>query len=171
MHVLLAADAAEAPRVFLMAGNTIGGFDPMDQIKNVGDAMRSGDLLVIDGDLDSPEALMIAGSDAAKDFAFATLASIGLTPEDGRVRFEQKSDSRHSGLSMVSKHFLADRDLRIAMNGREIAVARSERIFMNFRYLYSPEAFTWLLKKQGGLKILEQIRSADGRFITAICSK
>ncbi len=169
MHVLLAADAAEAPRLFLMAGNTLGGFDPLDQLKNVSDAMRPGDRLVIDGELRATE--LAEASEAARDFAFAPLASVGLAADDGRIRFEEKCDSRHTGLSMVTKHFLADRDLRITISSEEIVIARGERIFMNFRYLYTPEAFTWLLEGPGALTIDEQIYSPDGRFVTAICSK
>ena len=171
MHVLLAADAAEAPRFFLMAGNTLGGFDPMEQIRNISDAMRTGDRLVIDGELDTPEAMALQESEASREFAFAPLASIGLCGDDGRVRFEQKRDSRHSGLCMVTKHFLADRDLRIALAGAEVVLARGERIFLNFRYLYNAEAFTWLIESHAGLNIEEQIYSVDGRFVTAICSK
>jgi uncharacterized SAM-dependent methyltransferase len=171
MHVLLAADMAEAPRIFLMAGNTLGGFDPLDQVKNIGDAMRLGDRLIIDGELDSNETRLIMESEAARSFAFAPLASLGLTGDDGRIKFEQKSDNRHDGLCMVKKHFLADRDLRITMSSQDVVLARGERIFMNFRYLYSPQAFTWLLEKHGGLDIIEQMHSPDGRFVTAICSK
>ena len=171
MHVLLAADAAEAPRLFLMAGNTLGGFDPLDQLRNVADAMRSGDRLVVDGELKTPAAVAMMESEVSRNFAFAPLASLGLVSEDGRIRFEEKRDSRHSGLSMIAKHFLADRDLRLTMAGEDIVLARGERIFMNFRYLYSPEAFTWLLEDHGGLTIQEQLYSVDGRFVTAICSK
>ena len=171
MHILLAADSAEAPRLFLMAGNTLGGFDPLDQIKNVASCMREGDRLIIDGELDSEASKELAMTDAARNFAFAPLASVGLCPEDGRIRFEQKKDSRHAGLSMLSKYFQADRDLRISISGQEVAVARGERIFMNFRYLYSPAAFQWLLENHGSLEVNETFYSTDGRFVTAICSK
>ncbi len=171
MHVLLAADVAEAPRIFLLAGNTLGGFDPLDQVKNIGDAMRPGDRLIIDGELDSDGTRGIVESDAARNFAFAPLASVGLTSEDGRIKFEQKRDTRHAGLCMVKKYFLADRDLRISMSSEDILLARGERIFMNFHYLYTPEAFTWLLEKHGALTIQEQMHSPDGRFVTAICAK
>lgn len=171
MHLLLAADAAEAPRLFLMSGNTLGGFDPLDQIKNVADAMRPGDRLIIDGELESPESVETPASEAGTRFAFAPLASVGFTAEDGRIRFEQKRDKRHPGLCMVSKRFLADRDLRITVSAEDVSIARGEHIFMNFRYLYSPEAFTWLNEKQGGLKVLEEHYSPDRRFVTAVCSK
>jgi uncharacterized SAM-dependent methyltransferase len=170
MHVMLAADVAEKPRLFLMAGNTLGGFDPFEQLKNLGDAMRPGDRLIIDGELNFDEAAD-AASETSRAFAFAPLASIGIATEEGRIRFEKKHDSRHSGLFMITKHFHADRDVRVAVASTEIAVARGERIFMNFHYLYSPAAFTWLLENKGGLKVEEQIYSPDGRFVTAICAK
>ncbi len=171
MHLLLAADAAEAPRVFLMAGNTLGGFDPLDQIKNLSDAMRPGDLLVIDGALDEQTGDPLPQSEAEMQFAFAPLASIGISSEDGRVRFEQKHDTRHSGLVMIAKHFQADRDVRVSVASQDLAIARGERIFMNFRYQYSKEAFGWLIEDHAGLKIEQSIQSDDHRFIAAICSK
>jgi len=170
-HALIAADSAEAPRLFLMAGNTLGGFDPLDLVKSVADCMRTGDRLIIDGALNSEDGFRTETSDPTRDFAFALLASIGIGPEDGRIRFEKKEDSRHRGLSMVTKRFHADRDLRISVSSEEVSVARGERIFLNFRYLYSPEAFRWLLEKQGGLTVEEQIISSDKSFTTAICSK
>jgi hypothetical protein len=171
MHLVLAADAAEAPRLFLMTGNTLGGFDPIEQIASVAECMRSGDRLIIDGELHADGGSKNNESEAARAFAFAPLASVGLVPDDGRVRFEQKRDTRHEGLCMVTKYFHADRDLRIAISSEEVAIARGERIFMNFRYLYSSEAFRWLLDEHGGLTVDEEIVSPDGRFVTAICSK
>ena len=171
MHLLLAADAAEAPRLFLMAGNTLGAFDPLDQIRNLSDAMRPGDLLAIDGELESSPEEVVPYSDAEMRFAFAPLASIGILPEDGRVRFEQKKDTRYPGLRMIAKHFQADRDVRVSVSSQDLAIARGERIFMNFRYQYSVQAFRWLIEEHAGLEIEEQIESDDRRFIAAICSK
>ncbi len=171
MHLLLAADAAEAPRLFLMAGNTMGGFDPLDQIRNVSDAMRPGDILAIDGELKAEEDGALPQSDVEMQFAFAPLASIGFSAEDGRVRFEQKVDKRHTGLRMIAKHFQADRDVRVSVASHDLAIARGERIFMNFRYRYSAEAFQWLVEEYADLKIEELLESEDKRFIAMICSK
>jgi hypothetical protein len=54
---------------------------------------------------------------------------------------------------------------------QDLAIARGERIFMNFRYQYSAAAFRWLIEDHAGLKIEESIESDDHRFIAAICSK
>jgi uncharacterized SAM-dependent methyltransferase len=171
MHLVLAADAAEAPRLFLMAGNTLGGFDPIEQVSSIADCMRSGDRLIIDGELDHGDEPVTAASDAARAFAFSPLASIGLAPEDGRIRFEQKHDNRHEGLCMLTRYFHADRDLRFSVFSTDITIARGERILMNFRYLYKPKAFRWLLEHRAGLEVEENIVSEDGRFITAVCKK
>jgi hypothetical protein len=42
---------------------------------------------------------------------------------------------------------------------------------MNFQYAYTPQAFRWLLSEQGGLRILTEHLSPDGRFLTAVCKK
>ena len=55
VHLLLAADVSEAPRLFLMVGNTLGGFDPLDQIKHVAGCLHKGDILIVDVRLDSED--------------------------------------------------------------------------------------------------------------------
>ena len=72
---------------------------------------------------------------------------------------------------MVARHFRASRDLKITVLGKDIMLERGERIFMNFRYLFTPEAFRWLLERHGKLKILEMNESSDQRFALAICGK
>jgi hypothetical protein len=55
--------------------------------------------------------------------------------------------------------------------GQEIPLERGELIGMNFQYVYAPEAFRWLVTEHGGLEILTEFRSPDGRFLTAVCRK
>ncbi len=43
VHLLLAADVSEAPRLFLMCGNTLAGFDPIDQLRHAAECMHKGD--------------------------------------------------------------------------------------------------------------------------------
>ena len=169
VHLLLAADVSEAPRLFLMVGNTLGGFDPMDQMKHVADCLHDGDILIVD--------VRIAAEDdgepseAQKRFVLAPLASAGIAPEDGELKFVENSDDRHAGLYLMTRRFQAARDLTVTASGREIHVERGERFFLNFRYRFTREAFRWLLTRHAGLKIKGEIPSADGRFVTAICTK
>ena len=171
MHLVLASDACESPKLFLMAGNSLGGFDPLDMIKHLAECMHTNDRLLIDGEIYHENALAASENPGFRRFAFAPLASVGVTEEDGQLRFEHKQDERHSGLHMITKHFHAHRDVRVSVSGSEIAVARGERIFMNFRYLYTPEAFRWLLIEHAGLRLLHENVSADGKFITVVCAK
>lgn len=171
MHLLLAADAAEAPRLFLMGGNTIGGFDPLEQIKIVAECMKPGDRLIVDGELFSDAAVSSASDEPARRMAMTPLTSVGVTLENGEVKFDHKSDARHDGLHLITKYFHALQDLAVTVADQEISLARGERIFLNFKYLFTPEAFEWLLVEHGGLKILgRQVNAAQG-VVTAVCSR
>jgi hypothetical protein len=168
MHLLLAADISEAPRLFLMIGNTLGGFDPLDQIKHVAACVQKGDILILDANIHAGD---IEPSDEQKRFVFAPLAVAGVTPEDGELVFSASSDDRLDGLHIITRRFQAARDLSLRLFGREIPLARGERILLNFRYLFTREAFRWLLTEHAGLRIVTEIPSADERFVTAVCIK
>jgi hypothetical protein len=169
VHLMLASDVSEAPRLFLMVGNTLGGFDPLDQIKHVATCLHEGDILIVDVRTDVEEEG--EPSDVQKRFVLAPLSSAGIAPEDGELKFVENKDDRHSGLFLMTRRFQTVRDLTIAVSGREIHVERGERFFLNFRYRVTREAFKWLLTSHAGLKIKGEIPSADGRFITAICTR
>ena len=167
MHLVLAADVSEAPRIFLMVGNTLGGFDPMDQIKQVADVVQKGDILIIDARLRDGAAL--PPREEQRRFVFAPLEAAGVTPDDGQVDFAENRDDRLDGLYMVTRRFQAARDLRFQAGGKEVPMARGERILLNFRYMYTAEAFRWLLTEHAGLRVVGEMNSPDGRFITAVC--
>ncbi len=170
MHLVLASDAAESPKIFVMAGNTLGGFDPLDQVRHLAECMHRGDRLIIDAE-NSYETVLARGDDAAvRRFAMAPLATAGVAEEDGELRFEHKRDERHAGLHLITRFFRADRDLTLALPGKH-TLPRGERVLLNFRYACTPEAFRWLLAKHAGLKILEEVRSADGKSMIAVCSR
>jgi uncharacterized SAM-dependent methyltransferase len=170
MHLVLASDAAESPKTFLMAGNTLGGFDPLDQVRHLAECMHGGDRLIIDGEVFHDAVLTRGEEPAIRRFALAPLATVGVAEDDGELRFEHKRDDRHAGLHMVTRFFRAERDLTLGLPGQP-TLPRGERVFLNFRYAYTPEAFRWLLAKHAGLKILEEIVSADGHSILAVCSR
>src|SRR3984957_8591477 len=139
MHLLLAADVSEPPRLYLMVGHTLGGFDPLDQIKHIAGSVQKGDILIVDAQLHAGSP--IEPTEEQRRFAFAPLTSAGLTIDDGVLEFSDKPDDRLDGLFMLTRRFQASRDLRAVVGGREISIARGERILLNFRYLFSKEAF------------------------------
>jgi hypothetical protein len=170
VHLLLAADVSEAPRLFLMVGNTLAGFDPLDQIKHVASCLHKGDILILDARI-AAEGDDLEPTEKQKAFVHAPLASVGVTPEDGELKFVENTDDRHSGLKLITRRFQAARDLTFVVSGREVHLERGERFVMNFRYRFTREAFRWLLSSHAGLKIKGEIPSADGKFVTAICTK
>ena len=170
MHMILASDAAESPKLFLMSGNTIAGFDPLDQIRHIAETMKSGDMLILDAELAQEDGSEERNAEVAQ-FAFALLAYLGVQEDDGQIRFEKKQDERHAGMTMITKSFQAHRDFKIMAGGREISVARGERVFLNFQYVFTREAFSWLLKKHAGLSVVSEFISSDGAYIAAVCSR
>lgn len=172
VHLVYCADAAEPPRLFIMSGNTISSFDPLAEIRYVAQSMRGGDRLIVDGELyDETKTMARRDNDAARRFIFAMLNGVGINDADGDVQFNHKRDERHDGLHLITRSFRAARDLTARIGGEEVSLERGERIGMNFQYTYTPQSFRWLLRDQGGLEILEEYISPDGRFLTAICAK
>ena len=171
VHLVLASDASESPKLFLVAGNTIGAFDPLDQIRHIAQCMHGGDRLIIDGELYDDDAVERCNTPAMKAFAFAPLANLSITQEDGAVSVEPKRDERRAGLHQMARRFRADRDIHITVSGEEFVLERGERLSMNFQYLYSRPAFRWLLEKHGGLNVLDEVVSPDERFVVAVCSR
>lgn len=172
VHLVYCADAAEPPRLFIMSGNTISSFDPLAEIRYIAQSLRGGDRLIVDGELyDETRTMARRDNDAARRFIFTLLTGVGITPEDGEIRFNHKRDERHEGLHLITRAFRAARDLTATVGGDEVSLERGERIGLNFQYTYTPQSFRWLLRDQGALEILEEYTSPDGRFLTAICKK
>jgi uncharacterized SAM-dependent methyltransferase len=172
VHLVYAADAAEPPRLFIMSGGTMSSFDPLAEIRYLAQCMKPGDRLIVDGELhDETKTMERRDNAVVRRFIFSLLEIVGIRPDDGEIRFNLKHDERHQGLHVVTRYFRAERDLSAMAAGREIALQRGERIGLNFQYVYTAEAFRWLLCTQGGLRILKEYRSPDGRFLTAVCTR
>ena len=105
------------------------------------------------------------------EFAFAPLATLCVSADDGEVRFEHKRDQSFDGLHVTAAYFRTGRDLRIVLPDKEVLVERGERINLNFRYRFTVEALRHLLTEHAGLRILDEMSSADGRYLLAVCSR
>jgi uncharacterized SAM-dependent methyltransferase len=172
VHLVYAADAADAPRIFIMSGNTMGAFDPLAEIRYLAQAMAAGDRLIVDGEIyDEAITMTRRESPAVRKFLTTMLLGLAIGPNDGEIRFDRKRDDRHEGLHLTTRYFRAERDVSATVSSEEIAIQRGERIGMNFQYSYTPEAFRWLAAEHGGLTIVEEFPSPDGRFLTLLCKK
>jgi hypothetical protein len=172
VHLVYAADAADPPRLFILSGNTMGSFDPLAEIRYVAQCMKPEDRLIVDGEIHHGQQSMARRDNpAARRFLSTLLANVGIGEDDGEIRLNLKRDDRHEGLHLITRSFRAGRDLSATVAGQEISLQRGERIGMNFQYTYTPEAFRWLLSQQGGLEIIAEHQSPDGRFLTAVCKR
>ena len=172
VHLVYAADAAEPPRLFIISGNTMGSFDPLAEIRYIAQCLKPGDRLVIDGELyDAQKTMARRDNSSSRKFIASLLASVGIGENDGEIRFSAKVDERREGLHLITRSFRAGRDISATVASTEIPLERGENIGLNFQYTYTPEAFRWLLTEHGGLKILKEYPSPDGRFLTALCGK
>jgi uncharacterized SAM-dependent methyltransferase len=170
-HLVFAADAAASPRLFIMAGGTLGGFDPLMQIRAIAQAMSRGDRLLIDGEFRRDDSVERRDNPAVRKWTFAPLAGAGMGAQDGEVRFEEKRDERRQGLFQIARVFRAAQDLHATALGEDVVIQRGERISLNFRYLYSEEAFRWLIEKHAGLRILREYVSPEKRFVTVLAQR
>lgn len=170
-HLIFASDAAVSPRLFLLSGGTLGGFDPLVEIRAIAQCMAKGDHLLIDGEFRRDDSVALRDNPAVTKWAFAPLAGTGVSVEDGEVRFEEKRDERRSGLYMITRVFRAANDVHATAAGEDVVIQKGERISMNFQYIYSEEAFRWLIEKQAGLKIVQEYPSPQGRYLTVLCAR
>jgi uncharacterized SAM-dependent methyltransferase len=169
-HLVLAADASESPKLYLVAGNTMGGQDPHVLARQLRETLREGDWALVDAEVYSEAALAERETDLGRAFAGAPLHSYGVQPEDGEVHFELKRDERTEGLYLLARYFHAAGDLRVTSPERDVLLQRGERVSLNFSYIYTPAAFRKVLRS-AGLKVAAETRSADGRCVIALCSR
>jgi uncharacterized SAM-dependent methyltransferase len=172
VHLVYAADAAEQPRLLIMAGNTMGSFDPLAEIRYLAQCMKPDDRLIVDGEIyDDEQSMARRDNPTVRRFLSALLASVGIAEDDGEIKFNHKRDERHQGLHLITRYFRAERDVTATVAGQQIPLQRGERIGLNFQYIYTPAAFEWLLSEHGGFDIVKRYPSPDGRFVTAFCKK
>jgi uncharacterized SAM-dependent methyltransferase len=170
MHLVFASDAAESPKLLLLAGNTLGGFDPLDYVKQIAPCLHPGDRLLLDAEIYQSNG-STPSLESLRQFAFAPLAALGISADDGEVRFEHKRDQSIAGLHVTAAHFRPDRDLRIVLPEREVLVERGEHINLNFRYSFTADALRVLLTEQAGLQVLDEVPSPDGRYLLTVCAR
>lgn len=155
------------PRLWLLLGNTLGGFDPPAMLRQFHTLIRTGDLFLVDGELHND-----AGTKSGYDnelnrvFAMGPLRSIGVKDTDGELIFEPRADLA-PGLYRLGKYFRTAVDLTLMVAGESVMFKAGERIDMNHSGKYERSAFFALLKDCGWDPV-EKWLSEDGRFLMAL---
>jgi len=163
----LAAAVCEAGRsaVYTVLGNTLGAFDPDHFPARLRRLMRTEDRALFDGEIFAgEETLRGYNHPANRRFAFAPLASVGLTESDGELRFELHPGT--NGSHAVVKYFVPARDLDLKIAGRELRLRTGEPLRMSSSLKYDEPALFERIER-GGFRIEFSDKSNDGRFLLA----
>ena len=166
----LTADPETPRRLVLLIGNTLGAFDPIAEARELAKLLRSGDVLLVDGEIYAGDAT-VAGYDNPlnRRFAWAPLNAVGITDADGELVFEAADDPRLPGLHLIPKHFRAGRDVEPLLGGEVLRIGRGERLAMNHSYKYAADTFLRILS-DAGLAVAWQGRSDDSRFLMVLAT-
>jgi uncharacterized SAM-dependent methyltransferase len=165
-HWLTLAEAVQrrgASALYTILGNTLGAFGPNEFPSRIRKLMRTDDRVLFDGEVFAGEETL-HGYDhpVNRRFAFAPLASLGLTEFDGALKFELRSGT--SGLHEVVKYFLPSRDLKLNIAGRSLSLPKGKPLRMSSSLKYDESALYHCVER-GGFQIEFSDRSADGRFL------
>jgi uncharacterized SAM-dependent methyltransferase len=161
----LAAAACQSgsSAVYTVLGNTLGAFDPDRFPARLRRLMRPEDRALFDGEIFAGhETLRGYDHPTNRRFAFAPLASLGLTESDGELRFELRPGS--AGLHQVVKYFVPERDLDLKVADRELRLRQGEPLRMSSSLKYDEPAFLNRIER-GGFRIEFFDKSDDGRFL------
>lgn len=162
----LAALAADGPCIYAVLGNTLGAFDPAAFPARLRRILKPADRVLFDGELFAgEETLRGYDNPSNRRFAFAPLAGLGLTENDGELRFELASGA--DGLHQVSKHFVARRDLELTIGGAAIAIAAGEKLRMSSSIKYADESALRSRIEAGAFHVEQTWKSPDGKFVLA----
>ncbi len=155
------------PRLFLILGNTLGAFSPVEMCRLLRTISRPGDFLLADGEIHAEDTIAGYDNPLNRRFAFAPLASVGIGEADGRLVFETRAAEDWPGIYYLTKHFQASRDVSLNIGGSTIDIARSEKLQMNVSGKFSREAFPRLIEEEAGFSPVREFLSGDGRFLMA----
>ena len=151
--------------VFTILGNTLGAFDPDRFPARLRRGMRPTDRALFDGEIFAgDETLRGYDHPTNRRFAFAPLASLGLTESDGELRFELRSGSSGLGLHEVVKYFVPQRDLELKIGIRELRLRSGAPLRMSSSLKYDEPAFFERIER-GGFGVEFSDKSDDGRFL------
>jgi uncharacterized SAM-dependent methyltransferase len=151
--------------IFATLGNTLGAFDPLRFPARLRQIMRSTDRALFDGEIFAGESTL-AGYDhpTNRRFAFGPLAGLGLTEQDGELKFELRRGRQ--GIHEVAKYFTAARDLNLRIGASTMRLAKGEKVLMSSSIKYDQAVFFELIE-HGGFEIELRAKSDDGKFLLA----
>ena len=165
---LRSIDRNQMPRLHLILGNTLGAFSPVEFCRSLFAISKPGDLLLVDGEIQSPQTIAGYDNPLNRRFAFAPLAGLGITAQDGKLVFESGEDAQNPGLYYLKKHFLAKRNFRIMPAGTVMDIEEGERLEMNFSCKYDGPTFLDLIRNEAAFQPVCEFTSDDEKFLMVL---
>jgi len=160
-----ATQTFEGPALYSVLGNTLGAFDPRTFPARIRQDIAVHDRFLFDGEIFSGSTLAGYDNPTNRRFAWGPLAGVGITDNDGKLEFSTAPAG--NGIVAVTKHFIANRDLRINIGGEAIEIRSGETLRMSSSIKYTNEAALLGFVEAGGFRIEHQWRSRDGHFVLA----
>ena len=156
-------------RLFLLLGNTLGGFDPPQVLKEIRGVLGPTDSLLVDGEIYRPGSTE-AGYDNPDNRAFAwgPLRDLGLEEGDGELVFQLAADEGEKGLWKLRKSFVPKRALRLEAGGGSVLWEARRPVALGYSCKFSREGFLALLEKHGGLDPVLEDSLGDGTFLMVL---
>ena len=155
----------EGAGIYATLGNTLGAFDPWQFPARLRKIMRPQDRALFDGEVFAGESTL-AGYDnpTNRRFAFGPLTGLGLTEQDGELKFELRPG--RDGLHEVAKSFVAGREIDLRIGTATMRLEKGEKVLMSSSIKYDEPKFYELIER-GGFEVELRAKSEDGKFLLA----
>jgi len=160
-----ATQTFEGPALYSVLGNTLGAFDPRTFPARIRRDIALHDHFLFDGEIFSDSTLAGYDNPTNRRFAWGPLTGVGITENDGKLEFSTAPAG--DGLFAVTKHFTANRDLRVNLGGEAVEIRAGETLRMSNSMKYANETALLDFVEAGGFRIESQWRSRDGHFVLA----
>lgn len=160
-----AAQSFDGPLLYSVLGNTLGAFDPKRFPARLRQHLTVQDRFLFDGEIFSEQTIAGYDNPSNRRFAWGPLTGVGIAEADGRLAFSTAAAG--DGLFAVTKHFIANRDLRVNVGGDIIEIAAGEKLRMSSSIKYADEMALLGMVEEAGFKIESKWVSGDSKFILA----
>lgn len=157
------------PRLFIILGTTLGGWELDRFLLDLFTQCEKGDLVLLDGEYFHPEVLQQYDNLDNRSFAFSPLRSLGISESNGELCFDLQKDVA-LGFYYVHKCFVPSQNFQIQLGSLEVAFLKGEKLEMSRSYKYDPKGFEALVKKSG-YHLLGKYNAKDQHWFILLMSR
>jgi uncharacterized SAM-dependent methyltransferase len=147
----------------------IPNFEPRLILTRLRSLLRPGDLLVFSANL-APgrdyqagvnQILPLYDNPLTRDWLMTFLLDLGVSSDDGVVRFEVEDDPEGTSLKRVAAYFCFSRTRKLAVQTQEFEFGAGDRVRLFFSYRHTPALLRTLLESYGIEVLAEWITRSE----------